>query len=378
MTASTDEKFQAAFAGEIRIMNARVATLEHVVECKDPDKLKQHLASFNEIVSVGGDDTMEPEAQAAAMGMAPPCEQYMDLQPMKNMDDIFKKYNAVTTQDQLKDITAQLAKLKGAIGNLLSRCLGAEKALTNAGQRLEKSEAKLKAEKEKSNSAPKIVSANVLHDQGATLATQIQTIVFQTASDTSDLSKPLIVQVAPWLTEIHQDNSEINAKVKEFRSSYHPAADGEKGLRASKAVDAEAGQAFYQKVMQHFKKATGLVTSTDVAILRPMLDVSVFGIGETYNRASVEHCGVASMRLTLLGTRSVVIIDAVQLSSYMARKGVQGKITAARMTTFLKAMSVSAITEYTQQCSLCRHDRQRRDALHTVRQCRRRACTNTD
>lgn len=83
------------------------------------------------------------------------------------MDIVIAKFRMVTSQAQLKDITAELAKVKSALGNLLTRAAGAEKALANAEQRLEKSEAKLQAEKDKSSDkAAKPVTCNVLHDDG--------------------------------------------------------------------------------------------------------------------------------------------------------------------------------------------------------------------
>lgn len=58
------------------------------------------------------------------------------------------------------------------------------------------------------------------------------------------------------------------------------------------------------------------------------------------------------MRATIVGTRSVVMIDSMQLSSHMARKGFQGKISMAPMTTFLQAMNLPALGDYCKQCTL--------------------------
>lgn len=45
-----DDRFSKAFAGELKILETRIKTMELVVENQDADKLKQHIAMFKETI----------------------------------------------------------------------------------------------------------------------------------------------------------------------------------------------------------------------------------------------------------------------------------------------------------------------------------------
>ena len=69
-------------------------------------------------------------------------------------------------------------------------------------------------------------------------------------------------------------------------------------------------------------------------------------------------------RLTLDGTRRLVLTDGLQLLGYMQRKGVAGSIGAARQGAFFRNMTSAALEEFVGECSLYTTTLQTGDLLY--------------
>ena len=361
ISKDASDEFKKAFAGEMSSLSVRIATLALVAENDDEDKLKQHLATFSQKVPQetlldGSAEEQLLQSQVVAIGSAPPCEQYLNLRPMKVMDNIIADFQKCQTPETLKEVTSRIAVVKGAINNLLMRAAGAEKALTHAEAQLQRDAAKLAAEMQK----PQIrvpVSADVLHDQGMSLAKLVAVHSIETAATVADFAVPFVVNAQPWVEEVQSEASQLKPQINDFLASFSPACDANQQFRASRPVPAgEGGQAFRQKLSGIFARgvaAASLVTSVgDEDIDSKLLTTSVFGISEQYKRASMELCGLACFRFGLQGTRSIVMTNSLQLIGFVVRKGVAGRITTSRQAQFFRAMNFSTLQEFAKQCSL--------------------------
>ena len=95
-----------------------------------------------------------------------------------------------------------------------------------------------------------------------------------------------------------------------------------------------------------FQKATCLWTSAPKLVVQPVLGVAIFGIGSNYDKDSRENASMACARLTIKGVRTALVTNSMQLIGFMARRGLQGPITEARMASHWRGMPAQLTTEY--------------------------------
>lgn len=155
-----------------------------------------------------------------------------------------------------------------------------------------------------------------------------------------------------WVAELLKDGSETRQNNDSFSDSFDQARGKQKGVRVSKPMDNnKASTDFLQKVGDLFGSQVVKAASLPDTLQKHM-NGSFFGIDESYDKVSAEGLNMATGRLTLKGTRCVVVTEMLQLHGYMSRKGVYGSVTVARMSAFLRGMSAALLTEYAEQGTL--------------------------
>ena len=151
-----------------------------------------------------------------------------------------------------------------------------------------------------------------------------------------------------------KDGAKCRQCVDSFRDSFNDARKKSKGARVSKAVeDSEVLAALQSKVDDLFLKSGRVVARDSMTKqLQDALQVSLFGIDASYDKVSGEFLGCAVARLSVEGTRTVVMTEVLQLQGFMQRKGIAGLITLAKMSAFFRAMNVAMIQDYQKECVL--------------------------
>ena len=354
-TTKAEEEVKNAFAGEVKVFQNRVETLKLVVGSTDADKLKEFLAQFSASLApaAGFEGEETGQLQAVELGRSPPCERYLELKPLDVLIGMTQQYQSCVQQCHIKEVTNRISNIKVPIQTLLTRAAQAEKALAGAAARLKKDKEKLEKEaasKSKAAGASSSIGC-ALHDQGVQLAKRLPTSNLSEMPSIRDWSQPMVILAQTWVEEFTGEGHDVKKASEDFEATFSAAAYADKTFRASRPI-AEGTGALRDKVFDAMGNMGGLIKSLSCQELDNTLNPSIFGIGESYSKASSEYCGVACFRLTISGTRSVAMTSCVQLASYMTRKGVQGRMTQARMHHFFRSMNHAALKTYADECSL--------------------------
>ena len=136
-----------------------------------------------------------------------------------------------------------------------------------------------------------------------------------------DLSAPVVIEAKDILSDaLKSVQSQYG-----FKAGFDIGRKGKPGIWASKPIeddDATAAWNFAAKVMELFKESGGLVGVDKLGpSLKKQAVRSIFGIDETYDRVCSEPCGLAAVRLTVEGSRTLVSTDSWQLQGF---RGCQG------------------------------------------------------
>ncbi|CAK9001116.1 unnamed protein product [Durusdinium trenchii] len=278
-----------------------------------------------------------------------------------NPDAVFQKNfageikilaNRVEALTIILEVTAEIVAIRAPMTQLLAATSRADKAVKSAVEQLKKQTAKQQADASKPKKPAGQAAAQVpVFDQGVAGATAVQRV----AADCSfDMSKPFSLDCSSWVSELMKDGAKCRQCVDSFRDSFNDARKKSKGARVSKAVeDSEVLAALQSKVDDLFLKSGRVVARDSMTKqLQDALQVSLFGIDASYDKVSGEFLGCAVARLSVEGTRTVVMTEVLQLQGFMQRKGIAGLITLAKMSAFFRAMNVAMIQDYQKECVL--------------------------
>ena len=110
---------------------------------------------------------------------------------------------------------------------------------------------------------------------------------------------------------------------------------------------------FAAKAHLLFKDVEGFTAHEKLSdAVKDELLVSFFGLDQGYDKVACESASMPCVRYNLLGARSVVIADALQVIGYMQRKGVAGNINMARMASFFRSVGATTLADFQAQCTL--------------------------
>ncbi|CAK9056979.1 unnamed protein product [Durusdinium trenchii] len=355
LLASSDDAFKSNFAGEIKMLEVRLEALDLCFNKQDANSIKQFIGNFSTTPEADMED-----GKIVEIGNSPPCELYSKLRPVSDLDTQIEKYNTCTQPKHLRDRC--LTDIKAPLTQLMSQATKAEKSLKTAKDQLRRAAAKAAAKPQPPGS-----DALALFDQGAAQAKQIHRVSLDSFKvDDMDFSRPFIVTAPSWIANAM---ASVQADLDGFRASFDIGRKEKRGIRASKPVEApdQAVFNFLGEVEQLFGGGATLVTSSALSAspsLSKQVVPGLFGIDSTYDKVSAEAAGMSCARLTVEGTRLVVMTQSLQLTGFMQRKGVTGTISTSRQAWFLRSISLPVLAEYVQECELFAATLQAGDLLY--------------
>ncbi|CAK9074303.1 Putative WD repeat-containing protein C25H1.08c [Durusdinium trenchii] len=311
---SKDADFQKTFAGEIKLLENRVE------EKNDEDEVKAYIARFAGV-------TASEEVLDAAVGANP-----VELG---------------------KEVTAEIAAIRSPLAQLLAATTRAQKSVKSAVDQLAKREAKQQAAASKAKKADEANNAtNPLFDQGAAAAKAIPRVA-PGPGVTLEVSKPFCVSAATWVSDFMGDGKSSRKEVDGFKDGFDAARAKSKGTRISKAfAEDENMKEVTSYIASLFKDSNVMVPAENWSdALKSTLVLGMFGIDVGYDKASSEFLGTATCRITLEGTRVVMMTEMLQLHGFMQRKGVTAA-NVGKMSAFFRSMSVSVLQEFQKECTL--------------------------
>lgn len=243
----------------------------------------------------------------------------------------------------------------------MAQATKAEKGLKSAKEQLRRAAAKSAAKPKTQD-----IQSKPLFDQGASVAKQVCRFDLTALKpDDLDFTRPFVISAGSWTPDAL---SSVKTDLDSFKVSMDIGRKETPHIRASKALEHHDPAAFdiHAKVEALFKDSGALVTCLAAnSSLSKQVVPTLFGIDVGYDKVSMEAAGLACFRLTVEGTRSVVMTSSQQLIGFMHRKGVSGVIPTGRQANFLRCMSASVIQDYVQECELFASTLHAGDLLYT-------------
>ena len=190
-----------------------------------------------------------------------------------------------------------------------------------------------------------------LFDQGVAVGRQIKRVALDKIADADlDFKVPFIIEAPNLVKDV---TAAYASELDGFKASFDICRKDQKLARASKglAPDLESDITVAPKVLQMLKG--GVLPAEKMGdTLKKATLLSVFAIDVAYDKVSAEPALVAAVRLTMAGTRAVVVTDWLQLLGFCQRKGMQGPFPVARLAAFLRSMNAEMLAAYADECGL--------------------------
>ncbi|CAE7285935.1 unnamed protein product [Symbiodinium sp. CCMP2456] len=347
--AEMGDKQKEHMAGELKMWRVRLEAMAICFRDKDSEALKRFIARFT---TVEATDSSMPD-QPVRMGACPPCELYAKLKTVDILDECAGKYQNATTPQHVKDVSTMLTDYKAPLQQLLQGATKAERSIKAAREQLKRASAKQAAQESKKGQAnAKASESPALFDQGVAAAKQIQ--IFEPGdigSGKIDFKIPFIVRAASIVKDV---SAGVESEHDGFKTSFNIGRANSKGMRASKQIsEAGGGDVFVKKLQDVFKDSEKLQMQAGKHDgLKKHMVTSSFGIDVGYDKVSCEPAFMSAFRLTLEGTRTVVMTDWLQLIGFMQRQGVALPIPPVRQAAFLRSMSPEMLKQYVEEASL--------------------------
>ena len=143
-------------------------------------------------------------------------------------------------------------------------------------------------------------------DQGMTLAKQSPILTQEEVAKLTDLTRPFVVKLETRSKPLAGDESALRACLADFKATLNSAFQQAPATRGSKSIgDVDGDASIRESLSKLFPPDSLLGTSRED--LSSLKVVSLFGIGKGYSKPTSEYCGVAAVRLSFEGARTVVI-----------------------------------------------------------------------
>ena len=248
-----------------------------------------------------------------------------------------------------QEISASITALRAPLVQLLGNANKAEKSLKSAVDQSKKLAEKKQAAASKGKKAN---PTTALFDQGCSAACQLERVA---TGAKVDVSKPFSLDGSSLVSAFMQDGTQSKEMVNAFEASFDENRKTNKGIRVSKALEGgeQKVKDLVQSLVDVFAASGGLPASgTMDGKLQGAIVPSLFGIDASYDKASAESYGLATLRLTVSGSRTLVLTEMMQLHGFMERKGIAAPIAIPKMSTFFKGMNAGMLAEYAKECTL--------------------------
>ena len=191
---------------------------------------------------------------------------------------------------------------------------------------------------------------DVVLEHAMDLGVEIETIE-EGQPDLTDISKfdaatPLLIKL------VASSKAAEEGPIQQARLAFHQLWDSSQ----ERTIKGRAAQRIDTKAVAEVQEALSKVLPKDVlnnsfatdndAIVK-LLTPAMFGIAKSSVHCGMEPDGLASVRFTLQGTRSVVIMPLVHLLRFMRMKSIQeSNLVYPRACIFMKAMTLPFLQEY--------------------------------
>ena len=258
-----------------------------------------------------------------------------------------------------QDTTAIVTEARLPLSQLLGACLRAEKSIKGAQDQLKKQAERRQAEAQKPKPNPTPTDAAALFDQGAAVAEELPRYQLAQLKDVIfNMSAPFVIAAPEWAAKAEAEKGAFKLGMDEFRTAFDVSRKQQKGVRVSKVPEDPLEDDSFD-IRQLSLQALGQgpeirdLPATASPELMKVMSPSFFGIDAGYDKVSGEYLGLPVLRLTVCGTRKVVLTEMLQLVNFMVnKKGTQGNVTVARCSSFFKCMGPQVLKEYKEQSLL--------------------------
>ncbi|CAK9012540.1 unnamed protein product [Durusdinium trenchii] len=344
--ADVETSFSENYAGEIKMLEIRLEAMDLCFKSKDEEKLKQYIARFSGVPATAD----EAASEKVEIGQCPPCTAYAKLRPVNVFDAL--------------DVKAEIDEVRIPLAQLVASSAKAEKSLRSAKDQMKKQKTRLAAAAVKEgakNGASQSNQSLPLFDHGVALAHQIKRFDMKDVQEDLDFSQAFVMHSPDWTAKAV---SALKADIDGLKATIAIGAksgSGEslKGFRASKTIAQDGDGAsvealnFSTRVQELFQKTKACFPQDKFApALAKQAVPTIFGIDAGYDKVSGEACGMACVRLTTEGVRTIVLTEGLQLLGFMERKGSSAPVSVSRQASFFRSMSASLLQEYASECSL--------------------------
>jgi hypothetical protein len=144
-----------------------------------------------------------------------------------------------------------------------------------------------------------------MFDQGMSLAKQIPVLTQEEVTKFIALARPFVVKLEMLSKSLTGDESALRACLTDFKASLNSAIQHAPATRGSKSICDADGDASIRESLSNLFSAHSLL-DTSREDLSSLKVVGLFGIGKGYSKPTSEYCGVAVVRLSVEGARTIV------------------------------------------------------------------------
>lgn len=257
-------------------------------------------------------------------------------------------FTAVQTKKGIDDIKKSFVEAKKPIQELISMCLScsreAVKALEDTSVKKTAAKASTKAKETTKTSAPK---ACTIMDVAPDLAKTLETYSVQTA--TVDVSEPFKVSVrGDSLSTLQAKTSALTVFVTGFNQLWRKRTQRNSDKRAVQRMpkDSPADRALTEFIDAHLPaELLKARSTTDNAELSKSMQPQAFAITQDHIDAQSEKDLTASFRLTMSGSRSVLLFWMDGIIAFMVAKGIKDKLSTKRIYSFISTINKDVLQE---------------------------------
>lgn len=361
LDACKDASIAKQVVNEKAILETRSVALALVMDGPTPEltafitKVKEAQDARLQASKVLGCGASSAEAGRARLGTSPPCKSYQDLVTVSRLEPYREQLHNCTTKEE---IVATMKEFKDKAKSLLELC-----TMVKAAVRLTKAcivankkalETACKQQVKQDKVASKSKSANAgqeiapLWDYGPSVAKEIPACTCeQFKSDTFECAVPTIISCkvdGDGAVPLFDKKGPICAKGDSFQAKFRKSSMYSEKGRGQRPLSSELGKTITGFITKFIPESKRIDLSTCPERLQhDFKDASVFGIAKNSEHIATEIHYASAFRLTLKGSRAVVMFPFMELVGLMSAAGLTCEFTPSRMLDFGKKMSKASL-----------------------------------
>ena len=352
------EEKQASVRSELSLLVARKRWLDTILG-NDASALDECIKQAQKRGAVPGNVSEGRAADAMAMrsstlAIAPPTQSFDKLMLVSALErrcaefEVFQSQQALMKlQSSLSDLRKPMADLRTNVNSALTELKRALREATSSGP---KAKGKCKAA---AGARPK---ANLPSCVGLfEVAPDLSKEIMSSGGKGFDLAK--FKPDEPYLMKIDDDaqaalmkDGPVKTGLDDFKRLFSKCKQREsEGRAVQKWPEGSEGGEVVKSALIGLVPAQHCMAISDVdSALWPLLGWSNFGIVADTTIAVHERDYMATLRMTYMGTRAVIMTSAGGVASFMEKKGMGGAFSGKRLSTFFKNLSADGLQEYVQ------------------------------